>query len=235
MADTGADKKRENRNAYADRVRLDRILAGPDFRIKNYRQVLRSVFSFSGTPPDKVSKFFVTKRLPAMCDMLEQLVTAVRLMCPRCDHAWNAQLRADSPFAYKVFDVIRHWNISQIAYTAGFLQNRPCPISDLDHLVRLIYRPFFILDTLGADKHLPTILDVLSRQIPPDNDDNDTAREQTVMHVARLWEASRELHYELYPLLLKMLRKTWCDYNDFFTNYHQEIYQFLQIEDDDCD
>jgi hypothetical protein len=168
-ADVAARVKwREGRGGYADRVRMDWILAGSEFRIKNYRQVLWSVFSFLRVPPDKVCTFFVMKRLPAICGELERFVTAVRLMCPRCDRAWNDKLRVDSPLAYQVLDVIRRWNISRIARAVGGIQNRPGDVlvSDLEQLVRWIYRPFLILGAIGANECFPAILNDTSHRLP---------------------------------------------------------------------
>lgn len=197
---------------------MDWILAGSEFRIKNYRQVLQSVFSFLRVPSDKVCAFFVMKQLPAICGELERFVTAVRLIYPRCDRAWNDKLRADSPLAYKALDVIRRWNIFRIAYAVGGLQNRPGDvlISDLEQLVRWICRPFLILDAIGANECFPAILNDFSQQIVLD-DDGDAAQEETVEYVARLYrKVSREVRYELYPLLVKMLGKMWCGYEEFF-------------------
>lgn len=232
-------KKHLSKHAYTDRVQMDRLLARPEFRIKSYWQVLWSSLSFFRAPPDKVCKFFVINRLPQICNMLEQLVAEVRIIFPRSDHGRNVRLRTDSPFSYKVLNVIRHWNISRISAMVGFLQHHSdnVYISDLKHLIRLIYQPIFTLDAVDADEHFPFILNNLYRLLPLNYDRADSAEAwkktiETMTHLYR--EVSREACYALYPLLMSMLCEKWCDYSTFLTDYRQEIYEFLELKEEGC-
>jgi hypothetical protein len=237
-ADQSLEKERASQNTYAKRVQMDKFLARPEFRIKSRWQVLQSMVSFFTVPPDKVCKFFVTKRFPEICDTLEQMVTAVRIIFPRSDHSKNAKLRQSSPFSYKVLDVIRRWDISHIASKVGFLQNRSRSIyvSDLEHLVRMIYRPIFILDAVDTDTHFPFVLNKLYQYFAKDNGAHSSnEREQTIARITYLYEkVSREICYILYPLLMKMVCKTWCDYSTFLVEHRQKIYQFLNLNEENC-
>jgi hypothetical protein len=229
-------RKYEDRITYADRIQMDRFLALPEFRIKSFWQVVYSTFSFFRSPPDKVCRYFVSKRLPKICDTLEQLISAVRIIFPRNNLTKNARLREYSFFSYKVLNVIRHWNISRIAALTGFLQNHAGNVylSDLKHLIRLIYQPIFILDAVDADEHMPFILNNLYRQFPQ-NDENNKARKKNIEIVTQLYrEMSREICYALYPLLMKLTCKKWYDYGTFMTDHRQEVYAFLEIKETDC-
>lgn len=235
----GLTRKKICGNDYASRIQMDRQLARPEFRIKSYWQVFLNRISFFTPPPDKVCGFFVTKRLPEICDTLEQLITAVRLIFPRNDHEKNTNLCKHSPFSYNVLDVIRRWNISRITTRVGLLQShsRNISISHLAQLLRLIYRPIFILHSVDADKHFPFILDNLYRQFTVGSSRavNSAAREQTFKRITYLYEeVTREICYALYPLLMKMFCKKWCNYDTFIIDYSLKIYQFLGIKEGEC-
>jgi hypothetical protein len=242
-SDTGS--RRQNRavstpepknNAYTDRIQMDELLARPEFRIKSYRQVFQSALSFFGPPPDKACKYFVAKRLPKIYNTLEQLVTTVRLIFPRSDQGKNTRLREESLFAYKALNVIRRWNIARIASVIGFLQNHPSNVylSDLKQLARLIYRPLFILDAVDADEHIPFILAQLYRLALSKDGGNEEWKKnsETVMRLYE--EVTREIGYMLYPLLMNMVCKKWCNYATLLTEHRQKIYAFLELKEEDC-
>jgi hypothetical protein len=234
-----AVKKHGDRITYAERVQMDRFLAQPEFRIKSSGQLLYSILSVFRSPPDKVCRYFIVKRLPKICDMLEQLISAVRIIFPRNNLNKNTTLQKHSSFSYKVLNVIRHWNISRIAAMTGFLQNHAGNVylSDLRHLIRLIYQPIFILDAVDADGHMPFILKDLYRQFPPKDDtaESNKARKKNIETVTRLYkEVSHEICYVLYPLLMKLACKKWYNYSTFMTDHRQEVYAFLEIKETDC-
>jgi hypothetical protein len=235
------DRAEKSRNfiAYADRLEMDRFLAQPEFRIKSHRQVLQSTFSFFSAPPDKVCKFFVTKRLPEIYDTIEQLVSAVRIIFPRNDQNRNEKLREYSVFSYNVLNVIRHWNIARIATLIGHFQqySRNVYITDLKPLTRLIYRPIIILDAVNAGQHIPIILRNLYGLILAKTGKPVLTKKQEkiIQDLTYQYEKiSREICYELYPLLMKMLCHKWHDYNTFFTGYHEKICEFLEIQESQC-
>jgi hypothetical protein len=218
---------------------MDRFLAQPEFRIKSCRQVLWSFVSFFNAPPDKVSPFFVTRRLPEVCGALEQLITTVRIVFPRNDQDRSAWVRVHSPFSYNVLNVIRHWNISQISSLTGRLLNHPRSvyISELKQLTQLIYRPIVILDAVDADRHIPVMVNKVYRLIYAEGDGIafTEKRKKTLQNLTYLYgEVSGGVRYALYPLLMKLLCAKWYDYETFFTKHRQRIYEFLDIKKGDC-
>jgi hypothetical protein len=233
------EKKQKNWTAYIDRVQMDRVFAQSEFRIKNFGQVFHSTFSFFRPPPDKVCKFFVTKRLPEMCGTLEQLISAVRIIFPHSNQGENTLLQEYSSFSYKVLNVIRHWNISRIASMIGILQNHAnnVYVFDLKHLLRLIYQPIFILDAVDADEYFPFILGNLYLPVSPKdgNAEKNKVSKKTIETVTQLYrEVSRKICYVMHPLLMKLTCKKWYDYSTFITEHRQEIYDFLEIKETDC-
>jgi hypothetical protein len=56
---------------------------------------------------------------------LELLVTSTRNMLPRNNVQRTETLRNNSPFAFRVLETIRHWNIERIASELAHLQAKP--------------------------------------------------------------------------------------------------------------
>jgi hypothetical protein len=239
LSHAGDHGEHKNAVSYAARVKMDWFLARPDFRIKSRRQALWSSLSFFNAPPDKVSRFFVTKRLPEVCNALERLITTVRLIFPRNNRARNVWLRVHSPFSYSVLNVIRHWNIARIAGLIGRLQAHPrgVYISDLKKLTRLIYRPIVILDAVDPSRHIPLIAGTLSRLIYAGDAGSAFAKKQKklIQNVTCQYEeVSGGVCYALYPLLMKLLSDKWYDYDTFWTELREKIHVFLDIKKGDC-
>jgi hypothetical protein len=235
----GHYEEHKNKISYADRIKMDRFLALPEFRIKSHWQTLRSTLSFFSDPPDKACKFFVTKRLPEVCGVLEQLVTTARIILPRNDQNRSAWLRVHSPFSYNVLNVIRRWNISRIANLTGRLQSHPhgVYISDLKKLTQLIYRPIVILDAVDAERHIPVMVNKVYQLIYAEGDGVAFTGKQkkTIQNLTcQYGDVSGGVRYALYPLLMKLVCVKWYDYKTFFTEHRQRIYDFLDIKKGDC-
>jgi hypothetical protein len=233
------DEEQRHKISYADRTKMDRFLALPEFRIKSRWQVLRSTLTFFNEPPEKVCKFFVTKRLPEICDVLEQLITTARIILPRNDQDRSAWLRVHSPFSYNVLNVLRRWNISRIASLTGRLQNHPrnVYISELKKLTQLIYRTIVILDAVDADRHIPVMVNKVYRLIYAEGEGIAFTGKQkkTIQNLTYQYgKVSGRVRYALYPLLMKLLCAEWYDYETFFREHRQRIYDFLDIKKGDC-
>ena len=234
----GGKKRNAQEAAYRDRVEMDSFLEHPDFGIKSFWQVFISRFSFWKAPPDKVSAHFINKRLAEHCRVIEEFVTAVRLIFPRNNLARSERLRALSPFAYNVLNVIRHWNMTKIMSDYGRLKSRSKEIymSDLREILRHIYRPIFILDLVDAEKHLQFVINKLFRVILEEGAGGakGVQREETTRRFVFLFSSIKTgVRYYLYPLLMKLLCRRWCEYDIFFLRYQREILAFLALKESD--
>ena len=172
-------------------------------------------------PPEYLNPSFVTGRMNDYYGRLEVLVTATRTMLPRNNVQRSETLKKNSPFAFKVLDIIRQWNIERIAADLAKLQAKPreVVIDDFSDILKALYRPMYVLGPLDPETHVRDAYHVLFKQLSAEN-----ATEAKEKHNAQFRSAlaayvyvTRSVRYLLYPLLLKLLSDRWLSYEEFFT------------------
>jgi hypothetical protein len=217
---------------YRERVKMDRYMGQTEFEIKGPFQVLKSMLSIS-PPPDLVSARFINKRLSEYYERIENLVTTTRALCPRNNTRRSEQLKKVSGFAYRIIDTIRHWKIEGIAGEMNRLQLHPREntIPEMAELLKLIYKPIFILDQLDLDTHIREAYKLLYKIIFLENPSEKLDKLQEMIRTAliSLSLIKKEIRYLLYPFLMKLLSDRWLSYEDFFTERRNRLLVFLGI------
>jgi hypothetical protein len=216
--------------SYRERVKMDKYMGQTEFEIKGPFQVLKSIISI--TPPlDLISPRFATKRLSEYYKRIESLVTNTRNLCPRNNTRRNEQLKRVSGFAYRVIDTIRYWNIEGIASEMSRFQLHPREntIPELAGLLKLIYKPIFVLDQLDLEAHIKEAYKLVYRIIFLENPGAQVNKQQEMIKTALIsWSLiKKEIRYLMYPLLLKLLSDRWLPYEDFFTDRRNRLIVFL--------
>jgi hypothetical protein len=222
---------------YKDRVELDTLMGKWEFSIKSAWQVLLSEISFFRPPPDRVSTYFVQKRMPLIYETLEQLVTTVRILLPRNNHKRSSLLRETSPFSFNVLNVIRHWDLGKISNSLSKMQFAPknVYVSDFRDILRAVYRPIMILDAIKPDEHCKLIITNLYYAIYAEAAYYSIpSRDEIILTFTILIKRlNEEVRYFLYPLLLKVLCRRYEPYDTFFVNRKFEIGNFLEMKPED--
>jgi hypothetical protein len=217
---------------YRERVKMDRYMGQTEFEIKGPFQVLKSIISFT-PPPYLVSARFINTRLGEYYKRIENLVTTTRALCPRNNARRNEQLKRVSNFAYRIIDIIRHWKIEGIASEMNRLQLHPREntIPELAELLKLIYKPIFILDRLDLDTDIREAYTLVYKIIFLENPGETVNKQQEMVKTAliSLSLIKKEIRYLLYPLLMKLLSDRWLPYEDFFTERRNRLIVFLGI------
>ncbi|MDR3248687.1 MAG: hypothetical protein LBT39_07860, partial [Treponema sp.] len=172
--------------SYFERIKIDRFCALPEFKIKSFGQVLMTIFSFFGEPPDLVSTAFINKKLNTYYKKVETLVTSVRTLFPRNNTKRNEKLKRVSPFSYGILDVLRYWNLEQIAGDIAKVQGHPrnVTISDLSDILKSIYRPLFILEQMDTDVHIKGAFKLLYKILYLENPMDAKEKFQTLIRDA---------------------------------------------------
>jgi hypothetical protein len=225
------------RISYRERLKIDRYLAQAEFEIKNSSQVLYSMLSLFGNPPDFVSPVFVTSRMNEYYGRLELLVTSTRNMLPRNNVQRTETLRNNSPFAFRVLETIRHWNIERIASELAHLQAKPreARVDDFVDILKAFYKPLYLLGKLDIDTHVKDAYQTLYKQLQAESPGENKERHNTQFRAALAAYAylARSVHFYLYPLLLKILSDRWLSYEDFFIVRRRRFEAFLGAKDAD--
>jgi hypothetical protein len=222
------------KQGYRERVKMDRYMGRADFEIKGYFQVLKSMLSIL-PPPDLVSARFIKRRLGEYYGHIESLVTATRALCPRNNIRRGEQLKKASGFAFRIIDTIRCWKIEGIAGELNRLQLHPREntVPALEELLKLIYKPIFVLDRLDPDTDIRDAYKLLYKIIlletPPEKPDK--MREMIRTALVSFGLVRKEVRYLLYPLLMKLLSDRWLPYEDFFTERRSRLLVFLEISE----
>jgi flagellar motor protein MotB len=226
----GDDPSVPLRMPYGERVKIDQYAAQSMFEIKNSVQVLTSIFSFFKEPVDYVNPRFITVRMNEYYGKIERLVNAARSLFPKNNRKRNYQLKRASPFVFKILDVIRNWDIENLAKGIAEIQSRPrtVKVSDLSEVLRIIYKPIFVLDELNIENiksAFKLIYKVLYIESPMDA--KEKYQEVIRNIIASIAEIRRNVSFGFYPLLMKLISDRYLPYERFFIERRKRFMAFL--------
>jgi hypothetical protein len=225
------------RLSYGERVRMDRHAAQFEYEIKNSLQVLISAFTFVGEPADYVNPRFVNGRMNVYYNKLERLVNSTRALLPRNNARRSERLKKASPFVFTVLDTIRYWNIERIGTDLAAIQAHPrtVRVTEFAEILRSIYKPLFILEKLDMDIHIKGAYKLLYKLIFLENPMESKEKNQELIRIAlaSFGDARREIHYGMYPLLMKSISDRWFPYEKLFLQRHRRFMAFIGATEDD--
>jgi hypothetical protein len=232
-ADPADDPSVPVRTGYWDRLKLDQFAGQPEFDIKSSAQVLQTMLSLFGESPDYVSPTFVSKRMAEYYKRIETLVVSTRNMFPRNNARRNARLKKTAPFSFSILDTIRYWNIERISGDLAKIQAHPrrAKVSDFADILKAVYKPLFILDRLNFDIHIRGAFKILYKVLYIENPMDAQSKYQDLIRSAlsSYGGIRRDIHYLLYPLLMKLLSAKWLPYDRFFIERRNRLMAFLGV------
>lgn len=234
---TDDDPKVPVKANYFERLRMDRYAAEEEFEVKSLAQVLFATFAFFGRPTDYVNPAFITRRMPVYYKKIEVLVHSTRAMFPRNNRSLNDKLKRTSLFVFSVLDTIRYWNIERIAGDLARMQARPrgVKISEFSDILRAVYKPIFIMERLNTEAHIRESYKLLYRLLFIEDPINAKKKyEELIDNAMDAFISIKEnIHYMLYPLLMKLLSSTFVPYQHFFTERRKRFLAFLNVTEDE--
>ncbi|MCL2381008.1 MAG: hypothetical protein FWC64_05370 [Treponema sp.] len=223
--------------SYWDRIKMDRFAGQSEFDIKSPMQVFQSMISLFGDVPDYVSPLFAARRMPEYYRIIEVLVLSTRNLLPRNNLLRTERLKKSAPLAYSILDTIRHWDIEKISSELARIQgsSRNARVSDFAGILRAVYRPLFILELLDMDAHIRGAYKVLYKLLYLENPAEAERKCQEPIRTALSAFSGIRLnvHYLLYPLLMKALSASYVPYERFFTERKNRIMSLLNVTEDD--
>ena len=233
--DPADDPMKTVKLSYRERVKMDKYMGQLEFGIKSSLQVLISMLSFFNAPLDMVKPSFVNRRLNDYYKRIETLAASVRSLLPRNDLRRNEQLRKVSPFAFATLDTMRFWNIDQLSANLTKIQAQPrnVTVQDLAEILRDIYKPLYILQDLDSETHIKGAFKMLYKVLYLENPGEAKEKYQDLIRTAisAFGVVRRDVHFRLYPLLMKLLSDRFIPYEDFFSARKNRIAAFLQVSE----
>jgi hypothetical protein len=235
--DPADDPSVQLKTPYSERVKMDRYAAQMDFEIKNSGQALISALSFFKEPVDYVNPRFVTKRMDEYYEKIEQLVTSTRTLFPRNNMKRNERMKRVSPFVFTVLNTLRGWNIETISTNLANLQASPrtAKTGDFAEILKLIYKPLFVLEQMDMEEHIKSAFKLLYKVLYLDNPREAREKSQDLIRIAlaAFTYVRRNVHYCLYPMLMKLVSDRWFPYERFFVDRRRRIMAFLGVTEQD--
>jgi hypothetical protein len=226
------------RISYFERVKMDRYAGESEFDIKSPSQVLVSMLSIFSEPPDYVSSFFINKRLNEYYRRIERLVVSTRTLFPRNNIKRSEKLKRVSPFVFAILDTIRYWNIERITGDMAKIQSHPrtVRVQEFSDILKAVYRPLFILGKLDPDIHIKEAYKLLYKLLYIENpmDAKEKYQEHIRTALVSFNDVRRDVHYFLYPLLMKLLSDRWLPYELFFSERRNRFMAFINANETDC-
>ncbi|MDR2965352.1 MAG: hypothetical protein LBU88_06220 [Treponema sp.] len=228
----GDDPSTPVKLSYAERIKMDQYAGQMLFEIKSSMQVVTSIFSFFKEPVDYVNPRFVTKRMNEYYNKIEKLVNATRNLFPKTSKRRNNHLKRASPFVYKIIETIRSWNIEDLAKSIAELQAHPraIKVSDFSEVLKYIYKPLFVLDDLSIENvksAFKLVYKILYIESPIEAKD----KYQVVIRniIASLMDIRRNVHFGMYPFLMKLISDRFIPYERFFIERRRRFLALMDI------
>jgi hypothetical protein len=233
--DPSDDPQVQLKTSYFERIKMDRYAAQPEFEIKSSLQAFISILYFFGEPPDNVNPHFTSVRIGAYFKKIELLVNAARALLPRNNARRSERFKKASPYYFSIIDVMRYWDIEKIDAELIRIRAQPRATAlDYAEILRLIYRPLFILEKLSQDNHIKGAFKVLYKVVCADDPAEPKERIQGIIRTAlsSYSDIKLEVHFGLYPLLMKYISDRWFPYEMLFTDRHRRFMSFLSLTED---
>ncbi|MCL2373823.1 MAG: hypothetical protein FWC65_01095 [Treponema sp.] len=223
------------KSSYWDRVKMDKFVGQSEFDIKSSAQVFQSMITLFGDIPDYVSPLFTNRRMPEYYAKIEILALATRGLFPRNNMRRNERMKKSAPLAYSILDSIRHWDIEKISGDLARIQTQPktAIVSDFAGILRAVYKPLFILEKLDFDTHIRGAYKILYKLLYIEAPAEAEKKHQELIRSAlTAFSGIRQnVHYLLYPLLMKAVSASYVPYDRFFIERKNRIAAFLNTSE----
>jgi hypothetical protein len=235
--DTGDDPSVPLKMNYFERIKMDRYASQPEFDIKSPTQALVSVLSIFNDPPDQVNSLFVTRRVSDYYRRIEQLVISTRALLPRNNTKRSERLKKTSPFVFSILDTIRYWNIERISGDLSKIQSHPrtVKVAEFADILKAVYKPLFVLEELDQEIHIKGSYKLLYKLLYLENpmDAKEKYQEHIRSALGAFAEVRRDVHYLLYPLLMRLISDRWFPYERLFLERRRRFMAFLNVSAQD--
>ena len=233
--DPSDDPNVQLKTSYFERIKIDRYAAQPEFEIKSSFQAFISILYFFGEPTDNLNPHFISVRIGAYFKKIELLVNAARALLPRNNARRSERFKKASPYYFSILDVIRYWDIERIdeELTKIRAQSHATAL-DFAEVMRNIYRPLFILEKLSMDNHIKGAFKVLYKVVCVDDPAEPKERIQGIIRTAlsSFSDIRLEVHFGLYPLLMKYISDRWFPYERLFVDRRRRFMSFIGVSED---
>jgi hypothetical protein len=235
--DPSDDPSVQLKTTYFERIKMDRYAAQPEFEIKSPFQAFITILWFFGEPADNLNPHFVNVRMSAYYKKIELLVNATRAILPRNNAKRSERFKKAAPYYLSILDLIRNWDIERVDAELSKIRSQTGSVTGIDfaEIIRTIYRPLFVLEKLNMETHIKGAYKVAYKVICMEDPEEPKERFQELIRIAlsSFSDIRREIHFGLYPLLMKYISDRWFPYERLFVERRRRFMSFLGLTEYD--
>ena len=231
------EKIKTPRLKYMERMRINFLLADPDYRIKTRANAYLSLFSFAIPVKDALSSEFVTNFDTEIYKSVENLILSVRGLLAINKSASIRSIR--HPAYLQILEILRSWDLEVINTELTRLQKNThgLQISEAKRITRAIYRPLIVLGNLDVHRHIlkavKHLADLNFLGLPKNSPEIGRLKRLYATAKQELFHVFAETKQQMYPLLLRLSGSHYYDFEEFFSYAQTTIFSFLSITDQD--
>ncbi|MBN2510795.1 MAG: hypothetical protein JXB03_10975, partial [Spirochaetales bacterium] len=231
------EKIKTPRLGYLERMRINFLLADPNFRIKSRTNAYLALLSFAVPVKDTLASSFITEFDSRFYTSIENLVLSVRGL-------WainkNENIRNIRHPAYlRILEILRTWDLEVINSELARLQKntRGLSVTEAKRLTRAVYRPLIVLGNLDLHRHIlkavKHLADLNFLGLPKNSPEIGRIKRLYATAKQELYQVFADIRKQLYPLLLRLSGSHYYEFEEFFSYAQTSIFSFLSITDQD--
>ena len=220
--------------SYFERIKIDRMAARPEHRVKTRSDVINAYFSFLLKRKDTVNPEFILEGEQFYYGHIETLVTDLKIL-----------LKQVSPSIFKLYinsyyrDIIKvliSWDLKILNLCLSDLQKSPRnrDIRDCSQLCSAIYGPIISVSHIDI-KHIYAAVDRLYRVLlvihSEDPEELIRIKNRYLDIKDKIKIVFKDIAFTCYPLLLKLIGSKFFYYREFVTSQRSRILDYLDLDE----
>ena len=219
---------------YSDRIKIDKMAARPEHRVKTRADVINAYLSFLVKPKDTINPEFILAGEQFYYSHIESLVNDLKSLLKQVPPAIFKNYI--NPYYRELIKNLISWDLKTMNLCLSDLQKSPRnrDIRDCGKLCSAIYRPIMTVAHIDI-KHLYAAVDRLYKVLLILNSEEPEELLKIKNRYLDIKEkikiVFKDIAFTCYPLLLKLLGSKFYYYREFITKQRSRILSFLDIDE----
>ncbi|MDC7226229.1 MAG: hypothetical protein PQJ61_05650 [Spirochaetales bacterium] len=228
-------KTAKTKPGYFDRIKIDRMAARPEHRVKSRSDLFSAYFSFLIKRKDKVNPDFILEGDTFYYSHIENLETKLKSLLKQLNPG-TFKLYIN-PYYRDILKILISWDLKEMSSILSDLQKSPRnrEIRDCGRLCFLIYEPIISLSQVDI-KHIYAAVDrlykVLQLLYSEDPEELVNIKNRYLDVKEKIKIVLKDIAFTCYPLLLKLTGTRFHYYREFMNRKRDLILNYLKIDED---
>ncbi|HAK45024.1 MAG TPA: hypothetical protein DCO79_03770 [Spirochaeta sp.] len=227
-------KSPKKKLGYFDRIKIDRMAARPEHRVKTRSDVISTYFSFLIRKKDTVNPAFILEGESFYYSHIESLVNNLKSLLKQVNPGIFKNYI--NPYYRDLIKVLISWDLKEMNSNLSDLQKSPRnrDIRDCGNLCLIIYQPIVSISHIDI-KHLYAAVDRLYKVLlvlySEDPEELVSIKNRYLDINEKIKIVFKDIAFTCYPLLLKLTGTKFHYYREFMKKKRGTILEYLQIDE----